>query len=254
MSTNRSNLVIDINKKVNASNSSSYSFVKETSKRNAKGIKSYMGSQIVEKNKTPGPGDYENETLKIKRQNPNSTISKPLRKKLLEVEDSLSGPGKYKMNKNIKTASTVSAKQEKIINASHILPGPGDYEYNKTHKFSFAKSQRSLSLLSYEMTPSPIGPGHYEVEAGLSHIMNKSSSVTINKSQRFKTIPKTPGPGDYDYDPIKIKRRNPKYSITKQARKDLWEDIDKSPGPGDYKLKPLFGNKNNVNMYLKYFS
>ena len=158
-------------------------------------------------------------------------------------------------NSALKSISSNFDKEGKLISAAQIVPGPGDYENNKTdiinnktNKFSFGKSQRSLSLLSYEMIHSPIGPGDYNVEAGLSQIMHKTSSVTINKSQRFETIPKTPGPGDYVYDAIKIKRSNPIYSITKQARKDLWEDIDKLPGPGDYNLKAFFGNKKNVNI------
>ena len=141
----------------------------------------------------------------------------------------------------------------------NIIPGPGDYKIDKTDiikknkpKYSFGKSQRSLSLFIDELDISAIGPGHYELDSGFSQVLPNSPSVKWDKSERFEDIKLTPGPGDYENKRITIKTRSPKFSFTKLARKDIWNLQVKKPITANYNLKEPVEKGYNVIIFFKY--
>lgn len=168
------------------------------------------------------------------------------------MENKFSAP-KYSIPKSHKaSASTAISNSGLNASSSVITPGPGKYDVDKSIRYIKVKVpcysiKGKLNQKRNLITP---GPGQYECnQNNLVNSIETSrrllSQGTISRSKRDMKFnyskEETPGPGNYIYDEIKIKRNPTKYSIP-QSKKDTSFIMNlKNPGPGAYSHSNFFG-------------
>jgi hypothetical protein len=64
-------------------------------------------------------------------------------------------------------------------------------------------------------------------------------------ARTLKKMERTPGPGQYDNDSLKLRKTQPNFSIPGQSKSTINCDKNKTPGPTDYSCKGLFDNEKN---------
>jgi len=258
MSTNESNLQIDINLKVGNTKVSTYSVISRSRKIKIKNTKSEVGTENSQKtNNTLSNGELEKKALKINRIYPYS-VSKPKRKILSEIEDSLPDQETTITKKVGTTASSFISRDTKITRSIENIRrrveeiSKTDIIYKKPPRSLIGETQRSMSPYVEDLDPPGSGPGQIEVKSAQHKIPPKSSAVKISNQLRFKNIQVTPGPGDYNNDAIIIKSKAPKFTLSKQPRKELWGTAIKRTNPEYYDVKSTSRNERKVKFLCKF--
>ena len=117
------------------------------------------------------------------------------------------------------------------------MPGPGSYDHvdletikQKGPQFSLAKSDRPKDLFINVQEGSQFyaqstdefpGPGHYQIDDAVSKVKPRSRSVAVSKTTKdIDYNNKIPGPGSYENDTLKLKNKNPEWSMSKTNRDD----------------------------------
>ena len=195
--------------------------------------------------KTPGPGIYNSDITKVKRQQPIYSFSKE--KRILENKDENPGPGAYNQKKFFgEEGKKISMGSKFISKSMELVPGPGQYEtdnYNnilvKLPNIKIGTEKRFSDILS----ENP-GPGAYNYSDNAKYIQLNNPSWKIGTSLRqpLNDITDSPGPGKYNVS-RNIGENSPKYSM---GIKD--NELGKkfiTPGPGKY-------NSDQQNIYKRY--
>jgi hypothetical protein len=191
------------------------------------------------------------------------------------------GPGNYKeidlKHVASKTTTYSFAKEPRMPDIKSNNPGPGAYTDLKVDlikktapKFSLSKTQKPKELFinlkegsefygesTDALRNSFPSPGQYQIDAGLSKIKPRTRSVVLLKSPKdINYNNKIPGPGSYENDSLKVKSKDPKWSLSKTAREDPFlsekykKELEKKPGPGNYNFNTSIGTGRKVKLLL----
>lgn len=188
-------------------------------------------------NQNPGVGAYN---TTIKSTSPMFSIGKQKKTDDFLMKTVTSpGPGRYNYSiKNLKASSpsySITAKPKDLL--YNQTPGPGSYSdaYFKAHSKgkSFAKSIRSIEIVSNESNP---GPGKYSInenDCGVSRSIGKKGYSFGNQSKDIRIKLETPGPGAYTYSkgfPI-----NTSSTFGNTKKNDPFKSLsNENVGPGRY--------------------
>lgn len=135
------------------------------------------------------------------------------------------------------------SKEGRDHNDNRKVPGPGSYDYeNAVFKYG-SRQDPSYGFGSRVKNPSGLdvpGPGSYENK---SMVYSKIGGIMSREMRNSYADNKTPGPGNYEVDPNKIKEKDPSWSLPKSPR----DQMSKSTlGPGAYEHEKNFKNLSTV--------
>lgn len=189
---------------------------------------------------TPGPGDYNNQSLLSSRINPKFSFGKELRVKEDQYINCCPGPGDYKFKEYIGKEApkiTISSKFNRQFSAACLIPGPGQYNQttcsvlSKAPSYKIGTATRDPINKLKETNP---GPGQYVPDKCTNAVRAKTPSWLIGTSQRLPLNPSDPSfPGVGNYNIAKDIGLGPKMTI---ADKNIHDNTSKNqmPGPGQY--------------------
>ena len=200
-------------------------------------------------------------------------------KEITEQENSVPGVGKYNLRSSLEVPVVKFGTEKKGLTFDKIVsPGPGKYnmrekEYGKTKvEYSIPKAEK------IEPRPWTPGPGKYDPR--INSIKISSSKYSFPKNPKLKYFYNSnpapnkydtskkfgedalkitmspcprreikyngnPGPNKYKPDFEKIKKTYPRYIMSKDTRKELYNIDPSFPGPNKYLIKDGFNSKNH---------
>ena len=220
-----------------------------------------MSARYIDYSKrTPGPTDYDNNTLKVRNSQPGYSMkgrSKSSKQLTDEKNEFKPSPSQYclKGSFNNPNGTVMGTSARKALTETEATPAPNYYMAEKANDFrgtsnprcQMGGEPRNTDINKHaENTP---GPAYYDKKSYVDHNKDRKKGYSCRSKTKdlvAMEISKYPAPGMYESH-LKNKHQSPTIAATQSARKTFMDDMQDArqsyPGPGAHNGDNFVGTK-----------